>query len=94
MRFLSLCAESLLTCPSRMPPNRIPAEHRSSELELTGQSDNTTAAKREPFIYNPTKSDAKAKGRSTVVQDEPVEVVVTLQNPFLFDLEIKSIELR
>ena len=49
---------------------------------------------RNPFIYNPTKAPKAARARPTFLENEAAEVFVTLQNPFLFDLEIQNIELR
>ncbi|KAH9996824.1 transport protein Trs120 or TRAPPC9 TRAPP II complex subunit-domain-containing protein [Russula vinacea] len=42
----------------------------------------------DPFLYNPRKS-----GNTLVVTDEPLEFVLTLYNPFVFDLEIQSLSL-
>jgi hypothetical protein len=30
----------------------------------------------------------------TVVENEPIEVIATLRNPYVFDLEIQSLTLR
>lgn len=79
----------------RLLPNRETFEHPVEDAKPT--EDTTAAAahaKSNPFIYNPKKGPAAARGRPTVVQNEIAEVFVTLQNPFLFDLEIQSIELR
>ncbi|KAK9451906.1 TRAPP II complex [Limtongia smithiae] len=46
------------------------------------------------FIYNPFDRSAKNEGqRHLFVLDEPVEVRVLLQNPFAFELDIRSISL-
>ena len=75
--------------------NRQTFEHPAQDA-LPSEDANAAAAqaKRNPFIYNPKKGPAVARERPTVVQNEIAEVFVTLQNPFLFDLEIQSIELR
>jgi hypothetical protein len=75
-----------------LSPNRFPFEHSLQEAEAA----TTTAgpAKRDPFIYNPKRAGSAAKVRPTLVQNESAEVFLTLQNPFLFDLEIQSIVLR
>lgn len=46
-----------------------------------------------PFLYNPRKSGT-TKGSTLVVTDEPLEFVLTLYNPYVFDLEIQSLSLR
>jgi hypothetical protein len=35
-----------------------------------------------------------SQGNTLVVTDEPLEFVLTLYNPFVFDLEIQSLSLR
>lgn len=75
--------------------NRQTFEHPARDAIPTEDADAAAAyAKTNPFIYNPKKGPAAARSRPTVVQNEIAEVFVTLQNPFLFDLEIQSIELR
>ncbi|KDR81631.1 hypothetical protein GALMADRAFT_239700 [Galerina marginata CBS 339.88] len=46
----------------------------------------------DPFLYNPRKA-ATGKGRSLVVQNEVLEFVITLQNPYIFDLELHELSL-
>lgn len=49
---------------------------------------------RGPFIYNPfAKKDTEDQKRHLFVQDEPVEFRVILQNPFAYELDIKSMAL-
>jgi len=75
----------------RLSSNRIPHEHALKDAEL----DTTAAAgPRNPFLYDPRRKAQAAKTKPSVVQNETTEVYVTLQNPFLFELEIQSIELR
>jgi hypothetical protein len=38
--------------------------------------------------------DLVLKGKTLVVQNEVLEFVVTLQNPFVFDLELQTLALR
>ncbi|KAI0273777.1 TRAPP II complex [Gloeopeniophorella convolvens] len=45
-----------------------------------------------PFLYDPRKPLA-ARGKTLVVKDEPLEFVVTLRNPFVFDLELQNLSL-
>lgn len=78
----------------RLSPNRLPFEHPYQDVEANAKATTTVITKRDPFIYSPKRGAATAKVRPTLVQNETAEVFVTLQNPFLFDLEIQSIELR
>ncbi|GAA5925915.1 hypothetical protein JCM1841_004039 [Sporobolomyces salmonicolor] len=76
---------------AQLSPNRSPVEH-----PLQDASTETTAppaGPRNPFIYDPRKGTKAAKTKPTLVQNEMAEVYVTLQNPFLFELEIQSIDL-
>ncbi|KAF9533009.1 TRAPP II complex [Crepidotus variabilis] len=45
----------------------------------------------DPFLYNPRR--ASDKGTSLVVQNEMLEFVITLQNPYIFDLELQEVSL-
>ncbi|KAF9052654.1 TRAPP II complex [Panaeolus papilionaceus] len=44
----------------------------------------------DPFLYNPRKA-AASQGKSLVVQNEQLEFTATLQNPYIFDLELQEI---
>ncbi|KAJ7155939.1 TRAPP II complex [Mycena crocata] len=77
---------------SPLPLVRLPIEKplsalqpRSSEIApiLTGGTD--------PFLYNPRR--ALGQGKSLIVQNELLEFVVVLRNPYVFDLEIQSLSL-
>ncbi|THH16357.1 hypothetical protein EW146_g4275 [Bondarzewia mesenterica] len=46
----------------------------------------------DPFLYNPRKSLA-LQGRTLVVKGEVLEFLVTLRNPYVFDLEIQALTL-
>lgn len=48
---------------------------------------------RNPFIYNPNAAKTAKRNNVLLVQNEVVEVWVTLQNPFLFELSVEAIEL-
>lgn len=76
---------------ARLSPNRLPQEHPYHD---STSAKSTIAVAAELFIYNPNKGPAATKARPTLVQNEVAEVFVTLQNPFLFELKIQSIELR
>ncbi|KAJ6547608.1 TRAPP II complex [Mycena capillaripes] len=77
---------------SQLPLVRLPIEKplsalqsRSSDIApiLTGGTD--------PFLYNPRR--ALGQGKSLVVQNELLEFVIVLRNPYVFDLEIQSLSL-
>ena len=51
------------------------------------------APARDPFLYNPRRS-LLAQGKTLVVEGEPLEFVVTLSNPFIFELELQNVTLR
>ncbi|KAF9464726.1 TRAPP II complex [Collybia nuda] len=76
-----------------LPLVRLPIEKPISALKprmsditpiLTGATD--------PFLYNPRKT-AAAQGKILAVQNEILEFVVLLKNPYIFDLELESISL-
>ncbi|KAF8163323.1 TRAPP II complex [Crassisporium funariophilum] len=75
-----------------LPAIRLPVEkprsiqHKSNDIKplLQGLAD--------PFLYNPRKAIA-GQGKSLVVQNELLEFVITLQNPYIFDLELQELSL-
>ena len=78
----------------RLTANRLPFEHSYQEVNANAKATSAAIQATDPFIYNPKRGPATAKARPTLVQNEQAEVFVTLKNPFLFDLDIQSIELR
>ncbi|GAA5898275.1 TRAPPII-specific subunit TRS120 [Sporobolomyces salmoneus] len=77
---------------ARLAPNRSATEHPLQDAST--ESTTTATGPRNPFIWDPRRSSKKAtKLKPSLVQNEMAEVYVTLQNPFLFDLEIPNIEL-
>ncbi|KZT67733.1 hypothetical protein DAEQUDRAFT_792472 [Daedalea quercina L-15889] len=78
-----------------LPLIRLPIEKPLSLLaradEQTGVNTILTGAK-DPFLYNPRKV-ASGQTQSVLVQNERFEVVMTLRNPFVFDLELESVAL-
>ncbi|GAA5936717.1 TRAPPII-specific subunit TRS120 [Sporobolomyces koalae] len=77
---------------ARMSPNRAPVEHPLQDASTDATT--ATSGTRNPFIWDPRNNTRKStKLKPTVVQHETTEVYVTLQNPYLFDLEIQNIEL-
>ncbi|TFK76416.1 hypothetical protein BDN72DRAFT_808930 [Pluteus cervinus] len=76
-----------------LPLIRLPIETPISALQpkvsditpiLTGATD--------PFLYNPRRALA-IQGKTLVVQNEALEFVVTLQNPYIFDMELQDLTL-
>lgn len=47
----------------------------------------------DPFLYNPRRS-LLVQGKTLVVEGEPLEFVVTLSNPYVFELELQNLALR
>ncbi|KAH9926207.1 TRAPP II complex [Fomitopsis serialis] len=78
-----------------LPLIRLPIEKPLSLLARAGDQPgvNTilTGAK-DPFLYNPRKV-APGQTQSVLVQNERFEVVMTLRNPFVFDLQLESLAL-
>ncbi|KAJ6496720.1 TRAPP II complex [Mycena vitilis] len=77
---------------SPLPLVRLPIEKPLTALQstssdiapiLTGGTD--------PFLYNPRR--ALGQGKSLVVQNELLEFVIVLRNPYVFDLEIQALSL-
>ncbi|KAH8106969.1 TRAPP II complex [Cristinia sonorae] len=64
-------------------PLSILMQRRSDHIPiLTGMTD--------PFLYNPRKL-ASAQGQAMLVENESFDIVVTLRNPYVFDLELSSL---
>lgn len=78
---------------TRLPSNRRPFPHPYQDVAANAKATTAALTPTDPFIYNPKKGPAAAKSRPVIVQNEVAEVYVTLQNTFLFELEIQSIEL-
>jgi hypothetical protein len=70
-----------------LPPSRVPIEH--AREELGGGKDK---GRKDPFLYNP-RLKAPDVGKTVLVSNEQVDVFVTLQNVFAFDLEIQDLSL-
>lgn len=69
-----------------LPPARVPIEHARDEIMGQAQG------RKDPFLYNP-RFKAPEVGKTVLVANEQVDVFVTLQNPFTFDLEIQDLSL-
>ncbi|KAG9008552.1 hypothetical protein FRB93_006471 [Tulasnella sp. JGI-2019a] len=74
-----------------LPLVRLPIEHPMQDLEPPSSSSlNVVSGRKDPFIYNPRLKATLAK-QAIVVQNEPVDIALTLYNPFSFDLDIQSL---
>ncbi|KAF8590613.1 hypothetical protein K439DRAFT_1382134 [Ramaria rubella] len=76
-----------------LPLVRLPVEHRARDLLPPSEEASIVVGKRDPFIYNPRLLFSKSKSQAVVVQNEPIEFILTLQNPYAFDLEIQNLSL-
>ncbi|XP_006458106.1 hypothetical protein AGABI2DRAFT_148600 [Agaricus bisporus var. bisporus H97] len=76
-----------------VPLVRLPVEKHLSVLSKQ-KSDLTPIIQgiTDPFLYNPRRVTAK-KDQEIVAQNEVLEFVVVLQNPFIFDLELQCLSL-
>ncbi|PCH38067.1 hypothetical protein WOLCODRAFT_114758 [Wolfiporia cocos MD-104 SS10] len=77
-----------------LPLIRIPIE---KPISLLASSDERAvnpilAGAKDPFLYNPRKL-MSGQAQSILVQNEKFEVVVTLRNPFVFDLQLENLSL-
>lgn len=69
---------------SSLASNKVPLEHSRAEI--------TAAGKKDPFLYNP-RVKAPELGKTLLVANDQVDVFVTLQNVFGFDLEVQNLSL-
>ncbi|KAF8201813.1 transport protein particle complex subunit, partial [Pholiota molesta] len=74
-----------------LPAIRIPVEKPRSIQHTINDLKPLIQGIVDPFLYNPRK--AIGKGKTIVVQNEVLEFVVTLQNPYIFELELQEISL-
>lgn len=73
--------------------HRLPIENPFSILAAKSSATNSLLSGIiDPFLYNPRKSSGP-QSKNLIVQDEPIELTITLRNPYVFDLEIQSISL-
>ncbi|KAJ3516627.1 hypothetical protein NLJ89_g1004 [Agrocybe chaxingu] len=75
-----------------LPSIRIPVEKPRSIQHKIVDPKPLLQGFADPFLYNPRKAVA-SKGKSLVVQGEELEFIVTLQNPYIFDLELQELSL-
>ncbi|KAG1782538.1 TRAPP II complex [Suillus placidus] len=73
--------------------HRLPIENLFSILTAKSSATNSLLGGiTDPFLYNPRKSSGP-QSKNLIVQGEPIELTITLRNPYVFDLEIQSISL-
>ncbi|KAH9856984.1 TRAPP II complex [Lenzites betulinus] len=74
----------LVRLPIEKPLSILSHSATAATAVLTGVKD--------PFLYNPRKL-MSGQAKTVLVQNEPFELVVTLQNPYVFDLDLQSLQL-
>ncbi|KAF8522281.1 TRAPP II complex [Hysterangium stoloniferum] len=72
---------------------RLPIEHQAKDLLPPSEEADAIVGNRDPFIYNPRLVASISKSQAFIVQNEPIEFVLTLKNPYAFDLELQSLSL-
>lgn len=72
---------------SGLSPNKVPFEHARAEIDEVEKQ-----GAKDPFLYNP-RLKAVEQGKTVLVTNEQVDVFVTIQNVFAFDLEIQDLSL-
>ncbi|KAJ7046805.1 TRAPP II complex [Mycena alexandri] len=82
---ISLSPLPLVRLPIEKPLSALQARASDIAPILTGATD--------PFLYNPRRALGQMQGKTLVVQNELLEFVVALQNPYVFDLEIQALTL-
>ncbi|KAI0375001.1 hypothetical protein BV20DRAFT_1041173 [Pilatotrama ljubarskyi] len=76
-----------------LPLVRVPIEKSLSILsQSTSATTSILTGVKDPFLYNPRKL-MSAQTKTVLVQNEPFELVITLQNPYVFDLDLQSLQL-
>ncbi|EAU88629.2 hypothetical protein CC1G_12021 [Coprinopsis cinerea okayama7 len=76
-----------------LPSIRVPIEKSKGVLQSQGSAvPLILQGGTDPFLYNPRRAQA-GKGPALVVQHEPLEFFVTLQNPYVFEIELEELSL-
>jgi len=75
-----------------LPFGRLPVEKPMSLLSQEVQVNPIGTGGTNPFLYNPRKA-GNSQGKVILVQNEPAELLVTLYNPYVFELELQSLSL-
>ncbi|OSC99049.1 hypothetical protein PYCCODRAFT_1454002 [Trametes coccinea BRFM310] len=72
-----------------LPLVRVPIE---KPLSILSSGTTSVLGVKDLFLYNPRKL-LSGQAKTTLVQNESFELVVTLQNPYVFDLDLQSLQL-
>ncbi|TBU35870.1 TRAPP II complex [Dichomitus squalens] len=76
-----------------LPLVRLPIEKPISILaHASAVPSAIISGKKDPFLYNPRKA-AVGQAKTVLVQNESFDLVVTLRNPYVFDLDLQSLQL-
>ncbi|KAI0748229.1 transport protein Trs120 or TRAPPC9 TRAPP II complex subunit-domain-containing protein [Daedaleopsis nitida] len=75
-----------------LPLVRMPVEKPLSLLSQGSTAASIITGARDPFLYNPRKL-LQGQTKTVLVQNEPFDMVITLRNPYVFDLELQSLQL-
>ncbi|KAH9901034.1 TRAPP II complex [Cubamyces lactineus] len=76
-----------------LPLVRVPIEKPLSILsQAAAGTTSILAGVKDPFLYNPRKL-MSGQAKTVLVQNEPFDLVITLQNPYVFDLDLQSLQL-
>ncbi|KAL0581718.1 hypothetical protein V5O48_000300 [Marasmius crinis-equi] len=76
-----------------LPLIRLPIEKPMSALQARpSDPNNIITGATDPFLYNPRRVNA-TKGNQLVIENENLEFVVVLHNPYTFDLELQRVSL-
>ncbi|KAK0459779.1 TRAPP II complex [Desarmillaria tabescens] len=77
-----------------LPLIRLPNEKPLSALRpRSGEVNPILTGARNPFLYNPRQAAFGQPSQTMVVQNEVLEFVIELQNPYVFNLELDSLSL-
>ncbi|KAH7889670.1 TRAPP II complex [Phlebopus sp. FC_14] len=76
-----------------LPLHRLPIEKPISLLASSpSPAGLISAAVKDPFLYNPRKS-INSQGKTFIVQGEVVDLIITLHNPLVLELELQNVSL-
>ncbi|KAH7103873.1 TRAPP II complex [Auriculariales sp. MPI-PUGE-AT-0066] len=77
-----------------LPFERLPIQHSTRDLlpPVEEEAAAVGVGRRDPFIYNPRLSKTSAL-QVVAPQGEPLEFIITLHNPYTFDVEVQGLSL-
>ncbi|KWU44001.1 hypothetical protein RHOSPDRAFT_34430 [Rhodotorula sp. JG-1b] len=79
---------------AKLAKSRQPHKQRMPDAAAGIEGSGTKPTTTNPFLYDPRMQSSPSRDEAAVlVQDDIAEVFVTLQNPFLFELEIAALSL-